>query len=319
MSDDGTSMAAPHVAGAAALALAANPSATTSQLKWALLSSVDAAAAFVGKSVTGGRLNARAAVAAILGPLPAPEPMAARSAGRPRRDADAGVAPARRRSRQPADRATPVVPWRPAGRRSPVTPAPALRAPRRQRRRLAQGRQGQAARELLARGRPPCASPSRPRASRSRTWTRAAHQRRQPVHAHAQAADRQHAQARQLHAVGRAQWEREGFRRDPRPVTSLRQRHGRQWSAAAPANARGSSLPAMSMSSWRSAGVSLRAWRTSCAARRRSSGVRAPMCRRASSASWRIAMTLNRGRRLTDLNIEAEATQLGSASTKRRR
>ena len=56
----GTSMAAPHVAGAAALALAANPSASTSQLKWALLSTVDARSAFVGKSTTAGRLNARA-------------------------------------------------------------------------------------------------------------------------------------------------------------------------------------------------------------------------------------------------------------------
>ncbi|MDA0171576.1 S8 family serine peptidase [Solirubrobacter taibaiensis] len=77
-SKNGTSMAAPHVAGAAALALAANPSATTSQLKWALLSTVDAASAFVGKSTTAGRLNASAAVAAILGPLPEPEPIAAR-------------------------------------------------------------------------------------------------------------------------------------------------------------------------------------------------------------------------------------------------
>ena len=76
-SDSGTSMAAPHVAGTAALALAANPAATTSQLKFALLSSVDAAPAFVGKTVTAGRLNARAAVNAILGPLPTPEPMAA--------------------------------------------------------------------------------------------------------------------------------------------------------------------------------------------------------------------------------------------------
>ena len=64
---------------------------TTSQLKCALLSSVDAKPAFAGKSVTGGRLNARAAVNAILGPLPdAGADGRTGRAGRPRRDADAG-------------------------------------------------------------------------------------------------------------------------------------------------------------------------------------------------------------------------------------
>jgi subtilisin family serine protease len=69
----GTSMAAPHVAGAAALALAANPSATAEQLKWALMASVDGKSALAGLAVTGGRLNADVAVAAITGgPLPTP-------------------------------------------------------------------------------------------------------------------------------------------------------------------------------------------------------------------------------------------------------
>ncbi len=44
---NGTSMASPHVAGAAALALAANPAAGTAALRSALLSSVDAKAPLV--------------------------------------------------------------------------------------------------------------------------------------------------------------------------------------------------------------------------------------------------------------------------------
>jgi subtilisin family serine protease len=77
---DGTSMASPHVAGAAALALSMNPSASTAFLRYALLSSVDARPALSGLSVTGGRLNANAAVNAIQGieppptPTPTPEP-----------------------------------------------------------------------------------------------------------------------------------------------------------------------------------------------------------------------------------------------------
>jgi thermitase len=58
----GTSMASPHVAGVAALALALRPGLTVSQLRDVLLSSGDPRAALAGKTVTGRRLNARNAL-----------------------------------------------------------------------------------------------------------------------------------------------------------------------------------------------------------------------------------------------------------------
>jgi len=71
----GTSMAAPHVAGEAALALAADPEATTAQLKADLIESADKVDAFSAISVSGGRANAAAAVADIASiPDPAPTP-----------------------------------------------------------------------------------------------------------------------------------------------------------------------------------------------------------------------------------------------------
>ena len=63
----GTSMAAPHVSGAAALALSAKPSMSVAQLKSVLLSSTEPVAAWSGRSVTGGRLNAHDAVALARG------------------------------------------------------------------------------------------------------------------------------------------------------------------------------------------------------------------------------------------------------------
>lgn len=53
----GTSMATPHVAGAAALYKSINPSATAAQIKAAILSSATPTPSLNGKTVTGGRLN----------------------------------------------------------------------------------------------------------------------------------------------------------------------------------------------------------------------------------------------------------------------
>ncbi|WP_455210569.1 S8 family serine peptidase, partial [Kaarinaea lacus] len=62
---NGTSMAVPHVTGAAALLLAQNPALTMAQLKTAIINSVDPIAALNGRSVSGGRLNITQALAQI--------------------------------------------------------------------------------------------------------------------------------------------------------------------------------------------------------------------------------------------------------------
>ncbi|RPI03049.1 MAG: hypothetical protein EHM72_02580 [Calditrichaeota bacterium] len=61
----GTSMATPHVAGAAALLLAVQPNLSVTELKNALLSTVDKLDDFTNKVVTGGRLNIAAAVKSV--------------------------------------------------------------------------------------------------------------------------------------------------------------------------------------------------------------------------------------------------------------
>ncbi len=63
--DSGTSMSTPMVTGVAALLLSNNPSLTTSELKDAILSSVDKIDALEDKCVTGGRLNAYKALKSI--------------------------------------------------------------------------------------------------------------------------------------------------------------------------------------------------------------------------------------------------------------
>lgn len=64
----GTSMAAPHVTGAAALLFSLNPSASVAQVRAALMASVDPVAALAGRTTTGGRIDAAAALDEIRQP-----------------------------------------------------------------------------------------------------------------------------------------------------------------------------------------------------------------------------------------------------------
>jgi large repetitive protein len=82
----GTSMAAPHVSGVAALSFAYRPQGSVQSVRDALLAGVDVRPGLAGTSVTGGRLNAFATLAAVgATAAPAPPPPAAPPAAAPDR------------------------------------------------------------------------------------------------------------------------------------------------------------------------------------------------------------------------------------------
>lgn len=70
----GTSMATPHVSGAAALVLSVCGSLDTAALKSTIISNVDAVAALNGQVSSNGRLNVNKAIQACLGTPPPPPP-----------------------------------------------------------------------------------------------------------------------------------------------------------------------------------------------------------------------------------------------------
>lgn len=75
VSASGTSMAAPHVAGVAALLKAADPDATVSEIVGAIMSTTETTVGLAGRVASSGRLDAAAALEWLTGtPLSEPEP-----------------------------------------------------------------------------------------------------------------------------------------------------------------------------------------------------------------------------------------------------
>jgi len=128
---NGTSMAAPHVAGAAALLAAEHPGWDAAQLREALLAGADRLPALAGLSATGGRLNAARALrvaasrpAPPSSPAPTPEPAAPTPASPP---AEPEPTPAPAPVETPAPALAPVLAPAPVVAPAPArAPAPAL-------------------------------------------------------------------------------------------------------------------------------------------------------------------------------------------------
>ncbi len=89
----GTSMATPHVAGAAALVLAEDITLNVVALKAALLDSVDLISALTGISVTGGRLNASTALAGLVSVVVTPNTATIAAGNTQQYTATGGTAP----------------------------------------------------------------------------------------------------------------------------------------------------------------------------------------------------------------------------------
>ena len=88
--NSGTSMAAPHVAGVAALIKSRKPEVTTAELKGLLMANVDPLGSLAGNVATGGRLNAAKAIAAT--PKPSDTAKVERIAGKSRFAVSADIA-----------------------------------------------------------------------------------------------------------------------------------------------------------------------------------------------------------------------------------